>query len=160
MVSALSGHLESKMVQKVRQSRQVSSAQARVPCPLCYATRLTERERGCAEPGLEGQGCGGEGARGTTTLVYFLPAQHSVSLWLTLQFSSVQLLSHIWLFATPRTAARQSSLSIINVRSLLKLMSIESVMPSSHLIQCLSSKFCATAVAQKLLKCELYRHLR
>ena len=64
MVSVPSGHLESKMVQKVRQSRQVSSAQARVPCPLCYATRLTERERGCADPGLEGQGCGAEGEEG------------------------------------------------------------------------------------------------
>ena len=52
------------------------------------------------------------------------------------QFSSVQLLSHVWLFATPWTAARQVSLSITNSRSLLKLMSIESVMPSNHLILC------------------------
>ena len=50
------------------------------------------------------------------------------------RFSSVQLLSCVWLFATPWTAARQASLSITNSRSLLKLMSIESVMPSSHLI--------------------------
>ena len=50
------------------------------------------------------------------------------------QFSSVQLLSHVQLFATPWTAAFQASLSINNSRSLLKLMSIESVMPSSHLI--------------------------
>ena len=49
---------------------------------------------------------------------------------------SVQLLSHIWLFATPWTSARQASLSITNSRSLLKLMSIESVMPSNHLILC------------------------
>ena len=48
--------------------------------------------------------------------------------------SSVQLLSHIRLFATSWTAARHASLSITNSRSLLKLMSIESVMPSSHLI--------------------------
>ena len=48
--------------------------------------------------------------------------------------SSVQLLSRVWLFATPWTAARQASLSITNSRSSLKLMSIESVMPSSHLI--------------------------
>ena len=47
---------------------------------------------------------------------------------------SVQLLSHVWFFATPWTAARQSSLSITNFWSLLKLMSIESVMPSNHLI--------------------------
>ena len=52
------------------------------------------------------------------------------------QFSSVQLLSRVWLFATPWTAARQASLSIISSRSLLKLMSIELVMPSSHLILC------------------------
>ena len=45
------------------------------------------------------------------------------------QVSSVQSLSHVWLFATPRTAARQASLSIANCRSLLKRMSIESVMP-------------------------------
>ena len=50
--------------------------------------------------------------------------------------SSVQLLSHIWLFVTPWTAARQASLSNTNSQSLLKLMSIESVMPSNHLILC------------------------
>ena len=52
------------------------------------------------------------------------------------QFSSVQPFSHTWLFATPWTAARQASLSITDSRSLLKLMSIESVMPSNHLILC------------------------
>ena len=51
-------------------------------------------------------------------------------------FSSVQSLSHVWLFATPWTAARQASLSITNSQSLLKLMSIESVMPSNHLTLC------------------------
>ena len=51
-------------------------------------------------------------------------------------FSSVQSLSHVRLFAAPWTAAYQASLSITNSRSLLKLMSIESVMPSSHLILC------------------------
>ena len=50
------------------------------------------------------------------------------------QFSSVQSLSCVWLFATPWTAAHQASLSITNSRSLPKPMSIESVMPSSHLI--------------------------
>ena len=48
--------------------------------------------------------------------------------------SSVQSLSCVQLFATPRTAPRQASLSITNSRNLLKLMSIESVMPSNHLI--------------------------
>ena len=52
------------------------------------------------------------------------------------QFSSVQLLSHVQLFATPSIAARQASLSITNSQSSLKLMSIESVMPSSHLVLC------------------------
>ena len=49
------------------------------------------------------------------------------------QSSSVQSLSHVWLFATPWTAARQASLAITN---LLKLVSIESVMPFNHLILC------------------------
>ena len=53
-----------------------------------------------------------------------------------IQFSSVQSLTHVQLFMTPWTAARQASLSIINSRSLLKLMSTESVMPSNHLILC------------------------
>ena len=53
-----------------------------------------------------------------------------------LQFSSVQSLSHVRLFATPWIAARQASLSITNSRSSLRLTSIESVMPSSHLILC------------------------
>ena len=53
-----------------------------------------------------------------------------------LSFSSVQSLSHVRLFVTPWTAARQASPSITNSRSLPKLMSIESVMPSNHLILC------------------------
>ena len=48
--------------------------------------------------------------------------------------SSVQLLSRVWLFVTPWTAARQDSLSLTNSQSLLKLLSIKSVMPSNHLI--------------------------
>ena len=60
--------------------------------------------------------------------IYFLFISYSVS--------SVQSLSHVWLFATPWTAARQASLSITNSWSLLKLMSIELVMSFSHLILC------------------------
>ena len=52
----------------------------------------------------------------------------------SVQFSSVQSLSHVWLFATPWIAACQASLSITNTQSLLKLMSIGSMMPSSCLI--------------------------
>ena len=51
-------------------------------------------------------------------------------------FSSVQSLSRVRLFATPWTAALQASLSITNSRSLLQIMSIESVMPSNHLVFC------------------------
>ena len=54
----------------------------------------------------------------------------------SVQFNSVQSLSRVQLFVTPWTAARQAFLSITNFRSLLKLMSIESVMPSNHLILC------------------------
>ena len=54
----------------------------------------------------------------------------------SVQFSSVQSLSRIWLFVTPWTAALQAFLSITNSRSLPKLISIESVMPSNHLIFC------------------------
>ena len=50
------------------------------------------------------------------------------------RFSSVQLLSCVRLSETPRTAARQASLSFTNSQSLLKLMTLESVMPSNHLI--------------------------
>ena len=54
----------------------------------------------------------------------------------TVQFSSVQSLSRVRLFATPQTATRQASLSITSSQSLLKLMSFVLVMPSSHLILC------------------------
>ena len=56
---------------------------------------------------------------------------HSVN-----NFSSVQSLSRVRLFVTPWTAAHQASLSITNTQSLLRLLSIESVMPSNHLILC------------------------
>jgi len=56
--------------------------------------------------------------------------------WGGCHFISVQSLSHVQLFVTPWTAARPASVSITNSWSLLKLMSIESVMPSNHLILC------------------------
>ena len=65
---------------------------------------------------------------------YTLAATLSKTKWIL--FSLFQLFSHVWLFGTPWTAARQASLSINNSWSLLKLMSIESVMPSNHLILC------------------------
>ena len=74
-------------------------------------------------------------------LLHFL---HSINIFqcsilislLIFPLSSVQLLSRVWLFTTPSTAALQASLSITNSWSLPKLMSIESVMPSNHLILC------------------------
>ena len=57
-------------------------------------------------------------------------------IWLSVQFSSVQSLSYVQLFATPWITACQASLSITNSRSPPKPMSIESVMPSNHLILC------------------------
>ena len=62
-----------------------------------------------------------------------LIAGNFLGLW---QLSSVQLLSCVWLFVTPWTAAHQAFLSITNSQSLLKLMSIESLMPSNHLNLC------------------------
>ena len=64
--------------------------------------------------------------------IFLVLKSHSFLIFL----SSIQSLSRTWLFATPRTAARQASLSITNSQSLLKLMSIESVMLSNHLILC------------------------
>ena len=67
------------------------------------------------------------------TLIYGSRNSHADPM---LEFSSVQSLSHVWLFLTPWIAARQASLCITNSRSSLRLTSIESVMPSSHLILC------------------------
>ena len=70
-----------------------------------------------------------------------LSCQHNIwktaiPMFLSCQLSSVQSLSRVRLFAAPWTAAHQASLSITNSQSLLKLMSVESVMPSKHLILC------------------------
>ena len=59
-----------------------------------------------------------------------------------IQFSSVHSLGHVWLFVTPWTTALQTSLSITNSRSPPKPMSIESVMPSNHLILCCPFSSC------------------
>ena len=71
---------------------------------------------------------------GTLSKRYYILKQLFTSYHI--QFSLVQLLSHVQLFATPWIAACQASLSIINSQSLLKLMCIKLVMPSSHLILC------------------------
>ena len=72
-------------------------------------------------------------------VLFFHPSKYTVSQGyhtMVIQFSSVQLLSHVRLFVTPWTAARQASLSISNSRSPPKPMSIELVTPSNHLILC------------------------
>ena len=66
----------------------------------------------------------------------FLLYHHVLETCSDILLSSVQGLSRVWLFATPWTAARQASLSITNSWSLLKLLFIELVMPSNHLILC------------------------
>ena len=75
----------------------------------------------------------------STALQDSLPLSHLGSP--SILFSSVQLLSHVQLFETSRTAARQASLSITNSWSLLTLISIELVMPSNHLTFCCSLFF-------------------
>ena len=69
-------------------------------------------------------------------LRYLIKLHCRVYQFSSVQFSSFQLLSRVWLFVTPWIAARQASLSITNSRSPLRLTFIESVMPSSHLILC------------------------
>ena len=77
-----------------------------------------------------------------------------------MQFSLVQLLSCVQPFATPWTAARQVSLSITNSQSLLKLMSIESVMPSNHLILCLPFLLRSIFPHIRIFSNELALHIR
>ena len=68
------------------------------------------------------------------TVMWVSPLRFLQQLILKINYSSVQSLSHVRLFATPWIAARQASLSITNSRSFLKLKSIRSMMPSNHLI--------------------------
>ena len=76
-------------------------------------------------------------------------------------FSSVQSLSHVQLFVTPWITAHQASLSITNSRSSLKLMSIESLMPSSHLILCCLLLFLSPIPSSiRVLSSESTLHIR
>ena len=86
----------------------------------CKAERETQMNRTNIRILREKMVVGGTGRLGLTSIHYW----------------PVQLLSHVWLFATPWTAARQASLSITNFWSSPKRMSIESVIPSNHLILC------------------------
>ena len=76
-------------------------------------------------------------------------------------YSSVQSLSRVWLFVTSRTAARQASLSITNSWSLHKLMSLESVMPSNHVILCHPLLFLPSIIPSiRVLSNESALHIR
>ena len=103
---------------------------------------------------------------GETSLCSFLrKGTEEVHFWnskyLYSTFSSVQSLSHIQLFVTPWTAACQVSLSVTNFQSLLKLMSIESVMPSNHLILCWSLLFPPSIIPSiRVFSNESVLHLR
>ena len=102
----------------------------RLPCPWGFSRQEYWSGLLCPPPGnLPNPGIE---PRSPTLQVDFLPSEPD---WL-FQFSSVQSLSCVRLFATPWIAAHQASLSITNSRSSLQLTSIESVMPSSHLIFC------------------------
>ena len=93
-------------------------------------------DRGAWEATVHGDSTGKNNGVGCHALLQgIFPTQEYILLFLcSVQFSSV--LSHVWLFATPWTAALQASLSITNSWSLPKPMSIELVMPSNHLILC------------------------
>ena len=83
---------------------------------------------------------GASGESGTVLFLHISPvptaSEQTTRVNLLQHLSSVQLLSCVRLFLTPWTAARQASLSITTSQSLLKLMSIESVMPSNHVVLC------------------------
>ena len=82
----------------------------------------------------------------------------SVSVTLKLAYTLVQLFNSIRLFVTPWTAARQASLSITSSQSLLKLMSIESLMPSNHLILCCPLLLPSIFPSIRVFTCESVLH--
>ena len=84
----------------------------------------------------ERRGEEGEGERETSLGSCAFPSLYSFGPWRNFTYSSVQSLGRVRLFVTPWTAACQAFLFIINSRSLLKLTSMELVMPSNHLILC------------------------
>ena len=90
---------------------------------------------GCASVRLYLRAQEGEKELGWTHCIYCVPSLDKLHILPGLSLSYVQL-SHVQLFVTPWTAARQAFLSITNSWSLLKLMSIDSVMPSNHLTLC------------------------
>ena len=117
------------------QQRIRAEAHCRLPTAwLCLSThtRLARKPRGA--PGSPSQRSGVW--KKVCDLLWAPFYIHFYFLWKHQLFSSVQSLSRVRLFATPWIAARQASLSLTNSRSSLRLTSIESVVPSSHLILC------------------------
>ena len=100
----------------------------------CKLTMGEERSMISWELG-EGRREGGISKKWWGVMLMFTIFVLMIVLWVC-QFCLVKSLSRVWLFSTPWTAARQASLSITNFLSLLKLMSIELVMPFNHLILC------------------------
>ena len=92
-----------------------------------------QSRKGTMSPALAGGFLTTRPSRNHCTLLTTLYIYSNIVNWL---FSSVQSLSHVWLFVTPGTPACQASLSVTNSRSSLKPMSIESVMPFKHVILC------------------------
>ena len=117
-----------------------------VLCFVSHGSKLTNSKRGVMETSnLQTVGQKHKWQTGLVVSIWIGVSLVGLSLWpvgcagmqrASVQFSSVQSLSHVRLFVTPWIAAHQASLSITNSRSSLRLTSIESVMPSSHLILC------------------------
>ena len=109
--------------QKERERERENGYRSQAMCPFCHLTPSTTAQPGLLSEGLQGH---------CPPWLFPEPLFHRYCYY----FSSIQSLSCVRLFATPWTIACQASLSITNFRSLPKLMSIESVMPSNHLILC------------------------
>ena len=114
----------------------LSTSTKTVPAPrgqgLCFVHSWAQQ---CLDQCLPQSRCS------TCLLSEWMKKEHSILIGIS-QFSSVQSLSRVQLFATPWIAAHQASLSITNSQSSLRLTSIESVMPSSYLILCLPFSCC------------------
>ena len=110
-----------------------------IPLSRVGPENLCSQEMISSQMMILSQGVLGEGKKSSCQRSRRMESMNTQTLTVTsesVQFSSVQSLSHVPLFATPRIAARQASLSITNSRSSFRPTSIESVMPSSHLILC------------------------
>ena len=110
-----------------------------IPLSRVGPENLCSQEMISSQMMILSQGVLGEGKKSSCQRSRRMESMNTQTLTVTsesVQFSSVQSLSRVPLFATPRIAARQASLSITNSRSSFRPTSIESVMPSSHLILC------------------------